>query len=182
MTRLANDLCNVFEYQVMVFLPIACVWPRSLHCDRGVNWFFCSFCYTECCRTDLNRLILNVHLTVGVVHQTIDVETALHSFQVTAVTPQHKPFLLKTNPFISWTRNMVAEFGCKQVGSSGCRLEYWPGLLTLQPLVCSFSMFVWFPICWRSNVSHQRNGNNEKDRDRIPHRPAEYEQCLRTLR
>ena len=77
---------------------------------------------------------------------------------------------------------MVAELGCKQVGSSGCQLEYWHGLLTLQPLVCSFSMFVWFPICWRSNVSHQRNGNNEKDRDRIPHRPAEYEQCLRTRR
>ena len=48
---------------------------------------------------------------------------------------------------------MVAELRHKQVVSSGCKLGCWYGLLARQPLVCSSTVFVWFPICWCSNVA-----------------------------
>ena len=52
---------------------------------------------------------------------------------------------------------MVAEPGCKRVAGSGCSDECWLGLLARQPSVCSSTIFVWFPICWSSNVSHGCN-------------------------
>ena len=82
--------------------------------------------------------------------------------------------------FISWTRNMVAELRCKQLVSSGCWFECWHGLLASQPFLFVAPIFVWFPICWCSNVSHGRHGNKKNNRDRKPHRRAGSEHCLRT--
>ena len=77
---------------------------------------------------------LHVHQTC-VVDSATHVETAFRSFQMTALTWQHKPHLLNKKQFISWTRNMVAELRCKQVVSSGCWLECWHGLLASQPFL-----------------------------------------------
>ena len=122
---------------------------------------------------------LHVHQTC-VVDSATDVETAFRSFQMTALTWQHKPHLLNKKQLISWTRNMVAELRCKQLVSSGCWFECWHGLLASQPFLFVAPIFVWFPICWCSNVSHGRHGNNEKHGDRKPYRPAGSEHCLRT--